>query len=86
MCSSRVANLGGSDPFWYSVMSPGYRCSMETSLVVAEGSYRESQSDSEVGSSLFFFLVGPGSRVGSVEGGLLGYSQGLPFSSSDSSV
>ena len=31
-----LANLGGSDPFWYITMSFGERCPMESSLVVAE--------------------------------------------------
>ena len=45
---------------------------MEASLVGAEGSDRESESGSEVGSSVVFLLVDTGSRVGSTEGGLLG--------------
>ena len=50
------------------------------SLVGTEYSDRVSESVSEVGSSVRFLLVGPGSRVGSAEEGLFG-----DFLSSDSS-
>ena len=43
----------------------------------AEGSDRESESSSEVGSLVVFLLGGPGYEVGSAEGGLLEYSQGF---------
>ena len=71
MCSYRVANMGGSEHFWYLTMSFGARYPMETSLVGAKGSERASKLGSEVGFSVGFSLGGPGSRVGSAEGGPL---------------
>ena len=71
MRSYRVENLGGSDPFWYLMISFGGRCPMEPYLVGAEGSDRASESGSKVGSLVGFSLGGPGSGVGSVEVGLL---------------
>ena len=35
--SYRVDNMGGSDTFWYLIMSFGARCPMESSLVGTEG-------------------------------------------------
>ena len=58
--SSRVANLGGSDPFWYLNMSFGERCPMVSSLVGEEGSDRVSESGSKAGSLVGW---GPGSGV-----------------------
>ena len=77
--------MGGSDPFWYLMMSPGDRCPMEPSLMGEEGSDRASESGSEVGSLVGFLLVGMGSGVGSVEGGSLRYSRVFSSSSSYSS-
>ena len=38
--SSRVEDLGGSEPFWYLTIYVGDRCPMEPSLMSAEGSDR----------------------------------------------
>ena len=69
--SSEVANIGRYEPFCYIKMSPGDRCSVEPSLVGKDSSDGASESGSEVGSSIMFSLGGPGSEVGSVEGGSL---------------
>ena len=71
MHSSRVVNMGGYDPLWYLTIYFGGRCPMEPSLVGAEGSDRESESGSKVGSSICFSLGGPGSAVVYAEGGSL---------------
>ena len=71
MRSSRVANLGGSDLFWYLTMYFGARHPWKSSLVGSESSGRASESGSEVGSLVGFSLGGPGYGVGSAEGGLL---------------
>ena len=52
--SSRVANLVGSEPFWYLNMSFGDICPMESSLMVVEGSDRATESGSEVGPLVVF--------------------------------
>ena len=65
-------------------MSPGDRCPIESPLVGAEGSDRASSSGYKVGSKVCFLLGGPGSGVGSAEGGSLEDSQGLSYSLSDS--
>ena len=72
--SSRVANMGGSGPFWYLMMSFGYRWPMKPSLVGAEGPDRASGLGFEVGVSVSFSLGGPGSLVGSTKGGSRGDS------------
>ena len=83
--SSRKKNLGGYDPFWYITMSTGDGFPMEPSLVGAEGSDRVTESGSEVGSLIDFSLGGPGSGVGSTEGGWLEDSRGSSSSLSKSS-
>ena len=50
---------------------------MEPSLAGTEGSDRSLELGSEVGSSVGFSLVGPGSGVGSTEGGFLRDSLGV---------
>ena len=55
VCSSRVADMGVSNPLWYLAMSFGGRCPIEPSLVGAEGSDRASQSGSEVSSLVGVF-------------------------------
>ena len=42
--SSRVENMGGSDPFYYLTISSGDRCPMEPYLVGEEGSDRTQKS------------------------------------------
>ena len=84
MRSSRVSNLGGSDPFWYLVISTGSRCPMEPSLVGAEGPYKASELGSEVGSEVGFSLGCLGSKVGSAKGGSLRDSRVFSSSSSES--
>ena len=56
MRPSRVENLGRSDPLWYLIMYLGDRYPIYQSLVGAEGSDREPESGSEVGSSIGFSL------------------------------
>ena len=68
---SIVANLGGSDPFWYLTLSFGGWCPKESSLVGAEGYDRTSESGSEISSSIGFSFGGTGSGVGSTEVGSL---------------
>ena len=63
--SSRVENVGISDPLWYLEMSHVDRGPMEPSIVGAEGSDRASESGYEVGSVVGFSLGGPSSGVGS---------------------
>ena len=69
--------MGESKTFWYIKMSLRDMCPMEPTLVVTEGSYRESESGYKVGFLVVFLLGGPGSGVGSNEEGLLRYLQGL---------
>ena len=69
--SSRVANLGGYDPFWYINLSFWDRWTVESSLMGAEGSDRASELGSEVGSLVGSSLGGLSSEVSSTEGGLL---------------
>ena len=76
MLSSRVSNIGGYDTFWYIKISPGDRCLMESFLVGAEGYDRVSVPDSDFGSLVGFSLGGPGSELGSEEGGLFSDSCG----------
>ena len=71
MLSSRVANIGGYDPFWYLTIYFGDRCPIYPSLVGAEVSDRASESGSKVGSLVGFSLGGTVCGVGSTEGGLL---------------
>ena len=72
--SSRVTNLGRSNPFWYFMMSPGDSCSLLYSLVGLDGSGELPWLGAKVGSSVDFSLGCTGSRVGSEDGGLLGKS------------
>ena len=74
MFSSRLENVGVYCPFWYLTMCPGSRFPVEPSLMGAEGYDRVSESGSEVGSLVGFYLGVPGSEVGSAEGGSLGAS------------
>ena len=55
--------MGGSDLSWYFAMYSGDRFPMETYLVGAEGSDRESVSGYKVSSLVGFSLGGPGSEV-----------------------
>ena len=71
MCSSRVANIGRSEPFLYLIMSPGDRCPLLSSLVVSDGSGEVLGSGAEVGSSVDFSLGYTLSRVGSKDEGFL---------------
>ena len=80
MRSSRVANIGGSEPFWYLTMSFGARQPTKYSILGAEGSDRISESVFEFSYLADFSLGGLGSGVGSAKGRLLRDS-----SSSDSS-
>ena len=72
MCSSRVANIGRSEPFLYLIMSPGDRCPLLSSLVVADGSGEVLGSGAEVGSSVDFFLGYTSFLVVSKDGVFLG--------------
>ena len=63
LLSSRVTNLDVYDHLWYLTMYFGDRCTMETSLMGAEGSDRAPESCFDFGSLVDLLLVGPGSGV-----------------------